>query len=157
MIRAVSLWLQAYKNKGEKYKVLWPEREEFVRMAARFGATIVPVAAIGCEDAVTMLADAQDIKRIPILGERVAKNARETIPQARRCFPSFRAASMSPVIKKQRFVSSVCDVDVKRAQRKSRLHPIHHKISSFDEGSMLSYTERKYLCLSPLGLLPWHQ
>ena len=53
-------------------------------MAARFGATIVPVAAIGCEDAVTMLADAKDIKRIPILGDRVARNARETIPQARR-------------------------------------------------------------------------
>lgn len=80
----MTIWLQAYKNKNEKYKVLWPEREEFVRMAARFGATIVPVAAIGCEDAVTMLADARDIKRIPILGDRVARNARETIPQARR-------------------------------------------------------------------------
>lgn len=76
--------VQAYKRRGEKYKVLWPEREEFVRMAAKFEATIVPMASIGCEDAVTMLADAKDIKRIPILGERVARNARETIPQARR-------------------------------------------------------------------------
>lgn len=76
--------VQAYKLKGQKYKLLWPEREEFVRMAARFGATIVPVAAIGCEDAVTMLADAEEIKRIPILGARVAQNALDTIPQARR-------------------------------------------------------------------------
>lgn len=76
--------VQAYRGKGEEYKLMWPEREEFVRMAARFGATIVPVAAIGLDDAVTMLADAKDIKRIPILGARIAKNARDTIPQARR-------------------------------------------------------------------------
>ena len=44
----------------------------------------MPVSAIGCEDGVTMLADAQEIKRIPILGDRVAENARRTIPQARR-------------------------------------------------------------------------
>jgi hypothetical protein len=42
--------VQAYKNKGEKYKVIWPEEPEFVRVAARFGATIIPVGAVGCED-----------------------------------------------------------------------------------------------------------
>lgn len=76
--------LQAYKGKGEKYRVLWPEREEFVRMAAKFGATIVPFAGIGSEDAVTMLADSEEIRRIPILGERIAQDSREKIPQARR-------------------------------------------------------------------------
>jgi hypothetical protein len=43
-------FVQAYKNKGEKYKVIWPEEPEFVRVAARFGATIIPVGAVGCED-----------------------------------------------------------------------------------------------------------
>ena len=53
-------------------------------MAARFGATIVPFAGIGSEDAVTMLADSEEIRSIPILGERIAQRSRETIPQARR-------------------------------------------------------------------------
>lgn len=36
--------------KGEEYKLFWPEEPEFVRMAARFGATIVPFGAIGEDD-----------------------------------------------------------------------------------------------------------
>lgn len=35
---------------GEQYKLFWPDRQEFVRMAARFGATIVPFGAIGEDD-----------------------------------------------------------------------------------------------------------
>ena len=49
-IRCFFASVQAYKNKGEKYKVIWPEEPEFVRVAARFGATIIPVGAVGCED-----------------------------------------------------------------------------------------------------------
>ena len=76
--------LQAYKGKGEKYKVIWPEREEFVRMAAKFGATIIPFAGIGCEDGVTMLADSQEIRAIPLLGDYLAQRARDNVPPARR-------------------------------------------------------------------------
>lgn len=36
---------EAYKQRGEEYQLFWPGRPEFVRMAARFGATIVPFAA----------------------------------------------------------------------------------------------------------------
>ena len=82
--KGCSLSVQAYKGKGEKYKVIWPEREEFVRMAARFGATIVPFAGIGCEDGVTMLADSQEIRAIPLLGDYLAQRARENVPPARR-------------------------------------------------------------------------
>lgn len=35
---------------GEQYKLFWPDQPEFVRMAARFGATIVPFAAVGEDD-----------------------------------------------------------------------------------------------------------
>ena len=38
--------VQAYKGKNEDYKLFWPASSEFVRMAARFGATIVPFAAV---------------------------------------------------------------------------------------------------------------
>ena len=37
---------EAFKRKGEKYKLFWPKRQEFVRMASRFGATIIPFAAV---------------------------------------------------------------------------------------------------------------
>lgn len=35
---------------GEEYKLFWPEQPEFVRMAARFGATIVPFGVVGEDD-----------------------------------------------------------------------------------------------------------
>ena len=35
---------QAYKGKGQEYRLFWPRRPEFIRMAARYGATIVPFA-----------------------------------------------------------------------------------------------------------------
>ncbi|KAH9688392.1 Acyltransferase-like protein [Citrus sinensis] len=41
---------EALHYKGEEYKLFWPEQQEFVRMAARFGATIVPFGAVGEDD-----------------------------------------------------------------------------------------------------------
>eukprot|EP00798_Chlamydomonas_sp_ICE-L_P000389 gene389-1785_t len=38
---------EALKCKDEKYKLVWPAEQEFVRLAARFGAWIVPFAGIG--------------------------------------------------------------------------------------------------------------
>jgi hypothetical protein len=35
---------------GEAYKLIWPDQPEFVRMAARFGATIVPFGTVGEDD-----------------------------------------------------------------------------------------------------------
>ena len=35
---------------GEEYKLMWPEQSEFVRMAARFGAKIIPFGAVGEDD-----------------------------------------------------------------------------------------------------------
>ncbi|KAK7395961.1 hypothetical protein VNO78_16601 [Psophocarpus tetragonolobus] len=37
-------------SQGEEYKLFWPEQSEFVRMAARFGATIVPFGVVGEDD-----------------------------------------------------------------------------------------------------------
>jgi hypothetical protein len=33
--------------KGETHKLFWPEQSEFVRMAARFGCTIIPISSFG--------------------------------------------------------------------------------------------------------------
>ena len=35
---------------GEQYTLFWPDEPEFVRMAARFGATIVPFGVVGEDD-----------------------------------------------------------------------------------------------------------
>ena len=78
------LLLQAFKGKGEKYKLFWPERREFIRMAAKFEATVIPFAGVGVEDTLLMLADADDIKQIPIYGQRAEEDARKRAPQARR-------------------------------------------------------------------------
>ena len=40
----------AFVPKGEEYKLQWPEQSEFVRMAARFGAKIIPFGAVGEDD-----------------------------------------------------------------------------------------------------------
>ncbi|GAX78319.1 hypothetical protein CEUSTIGMA_g5761.t1 [Chlamydomonas eustigma] len=64
---------EAMKGKGEKYKLFWPKRQEFVRMAARFGATIIPFAAVGAEDAFNLVTDSSDMLRTPILGDLIRR------------------------------------------------------------------------------------
>ena len=35
---------------GEEYKLFWPEQPEFVRVASRFGAKIIPFGVVGEDD-----------------------------------------------------------------------------------------------------------
>lgn len=76
--------LQAYKGKGEDYRLFWPQRAEFVRMAARYGATIVPFAGVGAEDGFNMLLEPNEIRKLPIIGSMMEQRSRNSIPQARR-------------------------------------------------------------------------
>ncbi|KAK4486092.1 hypothetical protein RD792_008760 [Penstemon davidsonii] len=52
---------------GEDYKLIWPEEPEFVRMAARFGAKIIPFGAVGEDDVGQLLLDCDDQMKIPPL------------------------------------------------------------------------------------------
>lgn len=54
-----------------------------MRVAARFGATIIPIGAVGVEDSVEMLLDAPQLRSLPFVGERIAAQTSQ-IPQARR-------------------------------------------------------------------------
>eukprot|EP00850_Spirogloea_muscicola_P014598 SM000106S13946 [mRNA] locus=s106:105862:111881:+ [translate_table: standard] len=54
------------KRKGQKYKLLWKEQTDFVRLAMRFGCTIVPFAALGVEDAFDILMDPEEIMATPL-------------------------------------------------------------------------------------------
>jgi len=74
---------EAYKRKGEDYQLFWPRRAEFVRMASKWGATIVPFAAVGVDDSLEISLDADELRRVPILGELVSRRA-ASLPRARR-------------------------------------------------------------------------
>ncbi|KAJ6413853.1 hypothetical protein OIU84_006625 [Salix udensis] len=62
---------EALHNKGEAYKLFWPDQPEFVRMAARFGATIVPFGTVGEDDIGEFALDYHDMMKIPILNDHV--------------------------------------------------------------------------------------
>ncbi|KAM5582088.1 phytyl ester synthase 2, chloroplastic-like [Rosa sericea] len=62
---------EALHRKGEAYKLFWPERSEFVRMAARFGAKIVPFGAVGEDDIGDLLLDYEDQMKIPFLRKSI--------------------------------------------------------------------------------------
>ena len=47
-----------------------------MRVAARFNATIVPIAAVGAEEGFEMILDADELLSLPYLGERVAAGAK---------------------------------------------------------------------------------
>ncbi|KAK2666066.1 hypothetical protein Ddye_004640 [Dipteronia dyeriana] len=58
---------EALHRKGEEYKLFWPEQSEFVRMAAKFGAKIIPFGAVGEDDVAQLVLDYNDHIKIPFL------------------------------------------------------------------------------------------
>lgn len=62
---------EALHRKGEEYKLFWPEQPEFVRMAARFGATIIPFGAVGEDDFAELVLDYDDFMKIPIVNDYI--------------------------------------------------------------------------------------
>ncbi|XP_071707322.1 phytyl ester synthase 1, chloroplastic-like [Rutidosis leptorrhynchoides] len=70
---------EALHQKGEEYKLHWPDQPEFVRMAAKFGATIVPFGVIGEDDVAELVLDYDDIMKIPFLNDYTRKRNEEAI------------------------------------------------------------------------------
>ncbi|XP_021643918.2 phytyl ester synthase 2, chloroplastic isoform X2 [Hevea brasiliensis] len=62
---------EAFHRKGEEYKLFWPEKSEFVRMAAKFGAKIVPFGVIGEDDFLEVVFDYDDQMKIPFLRDYI--------------------------------------------------------------------------------------
>eukprot|EP01024_Parvocaulis_polyphysoides_P019942 TRINITY_DN19129_c0_g4_i1.p1 TRINITY_DN19129_c0_g4~~TRINITY_DN19129_c0_g4_i1.p1 ORF type:complete len:182 (-),score=13.64 TRINITY_DN19129_c0_g4_i1:288-833(-) len=65
---------EAFKSQKNKYKLIWSEQSEFVRMAARFGVTIVPFSSVGAEDGYRELISAEDLLNWPIVGQALQRN-----------------------------------------------------------------------------------
>ncbi|WVZ71155.1 hypothetical protein U9M48_019774 [Paspalum notatum var. saurae] len=76
---------EALHRKGEEYKLFWPDQPEFVRMAARFGVTIIPFGCVGEDDVLELVLDYNDQKNIPGLREWIesinkeANRVRDTV------------------------------------------------------------------------------
>lgn len=71
---------EVFHGKDEAYELFWPEKVDFVRVAAKFNATIVPISAVGAADSVNFIADAPDILNLPFgLGERALNNTQNVI------------------------------------------------------------------------------
>eukprot|EP01023_Acetabularia_acetabulum_P064679 TRINITY_DN8414_c0_g1_i2.p3 TRINITY_DN8414_c0_g1~~TRINITY_DN8414_c0_g1_i2.p3 ORF type:complete len:194 (-),score=46.58 TRINITY_DN8414_c0_g1_i2:1167-1748(-) len=60
--------------KTQKYQLLWSENAEFVRMASKFGVTIVPFSSIGAEDGFTEVLSSQEVLQIPLIGDYIKNN-----------------------------------------------------------------------------------
>lgn len=54
------------KRKGEEYKLMWKETVDFVRMATRLNAIIVPFGILGADDAYNILYDGDDFLASPL-------------------------------------------------------------------------------------------
>ncbi|KAK7258783.1 hypothetical protein RIF29_24370 [Crotalaria pallida] len=70
---------EALHFKGEEYKLIWPDQPEFVRMAARFGATIVPFGTVGEDDIAEIVLDYNDLAKIPIVNDYIINLRRDSI------------------------------------------------------------------------------
>ncbi|KAK9749964.1 hypothetical protein RND81_02G162300 [Saponaria officinalis] len=66
---------EACHKKGEEYQLFWPERSEFVRMAARFGAKIIPFGVVGEDDIGELVLDSEDQMKIPYLRDLIEKGS----------------------------------------------------------------------------------
>ena len=74
---------EVFHGKDEAYELFWPEKVDFVRIAARFNAIIVPISAVGAADSANILLDAPEVLNLPFgLGER-AKNSSQSFISAR--------------------------------------------------------------------------
>ncbi len=71
---------EAFHGRSEAYKLFWPEKVDFVRIAAKFNATIIPLSGIGAADSVSILIDPPDMLKLPFgIGEQLEKNSRSVV------------------------------------------------------------------------------
>ncbi|KAK1419220.1 hypothetical protein QVD17_28382 [Tagetes erecta] len=62
---------ESLHRKGEVCKLFWPDKHEFVRMAVKLGATIIPLGGVGDDDLAELLIDYNDMKKISFLDQMV--------------------------------------------------------------------------------------
>ncbi|CAB9515470.1 expressed unknown protein [Seminavis robusta] len=76
------------------YPLLWPEKTDFVRTAARFNATIVPLSAVGMLESARVVV--KDLRTVPFLGGRIPEGG-GMMPAARFDAPKGEMDPLPPV------------------------------------------------------------
>ena len=74
---------EVVKRKGEQYKLIWKDDVDFVRLAAKCDAIIVPFAAVGADDAFDIFLDTDEILLNPILGPLASRISARVNPGVR--------------------------------------------------------------------------
>jgi pimeloyl-ACP methyl ester carboxylesterase len=64
------------------YPLYWPDKLDFVRVAAKLNATVVPLSAIGMTESVKVVLQPDDLLRVPFLGEQ-ARNVSNRLSNVR--------------------------------------------------------------------------
>ncbi|KAK2415221.1 Esterase/lipase/thioesterase family protein [Trifolium repens] len=70
---------EAFHRKGEEYKLFWPEQSEFIRIAAKFGAKIIPFGAVGEDDLGQVVIDYDDLVKIPYFRSEIESLTNEAV------------------------------------------------------------------------------
>jgi len=77
---------EVFHGRDEAYQLFWPDdsdqsKSDFVRTAAKFNATIIPLSGVGGADSVYQLVQSKDMVNLPFgLGERAANLTANTLP-----------------------------------------------------------------------------
>ncbi len=66
---------EVFHGRNEAYQIFWPEKPDFVRTAAKFNATIIPLCGIGMADTFQILLDSSELTQLPIIGERIRQQS----------------------------------------------------------------------------------
>ncbi|XP_021911751.1 acyltransferase-like protein At3g26840, chloroplastic, partial [Carica papaya] len=70
---------EAMHRKGEEYTLFWPKNPEFVRIAAKFGATIIPFGVVGADDVAQVFFDYNDQMKIPFFRSLIESLTSEAV------------------------------------------------------------------------------
>ena len=60
---------EVFKRKGEEYTLFWPDEPDFVRLACRVNATIIPFSGIGGDESFTIALDTDELLATPAVGD----------------------------------------------------------------------------------------
>ena len=66
---------EVFHRKGEEYHLFWPDQVDFVRTAARFNATVVPLSAVGSSESFNILLDSDELVNLPFVGEGLRQSS----------------------------------------------------------------------------------
>jgi len=60
---------EAFKRRGESYKLFWPDKPDLMRIAAKYNAVVVPFSGVGSDDVGEFVLDSDEVLNLPLIGD----------------------------------------------------------------------------------------